>query len=179
MFDIIREDLRVKARFCCGNDSTKSLMRVLVWDGTFATMYYRASQFCYRHHLGVVGAILNQLNAILTHATIGRGAVFGPGLVILHSIGLSINSAVRAGSNIYIEKGVSIGSDKGHAPVLGNNIYIGAGACIIGKVTVGNNVRISANAVVMRDVPDDASVVAPPSLVLKLGSKKPDIGTSA
>ena len=176
MFNLIRADLRAKARWCCCGDTPQQVLRVLVWDGTFATMFYRASQFCYRHHLGLIGAILNQLNPILTHAVIGRRAQFGPGLIILHSIGLVINSGVQGGSNITIENGVTIGAEKGQAPILGNNVYIGAGARIIGGVRVGNNVRIGANAVVVKDVPDHATVVGIPARVVRLGDQRVDSG---
>jgi len=172
MFDLIREDLRAKARYSCGGDSLKQVLRVLGWDGTFATMFYRASQFCYRNHLGLIGAILNQLNPILTHAVIGRRAEFGPGLIILHSIGLVVNTGVRAGTHCTMENGVTIGAEKGRAPVLGNHVYIGSGARIIGGVTVGNNVRIGANAVVVKDVPDNATVVGVPARIVRIGNQK-------
>jgi serine O-acetyltransferase len=162
MFDTFQADVRAKAQWCqC------SPVRALFWDGTFATMIYRMSQWCYRHHLGPVGAIFNQLNPILTHAVIGRGADFGPGLVILHSIGLVINTGVRGGSKIVLENGVTIGAEKGRAPVLGDNIYVGSGARIIGGVRVGNNVRIGANAVVVKDIPDDSTAVGIPAKVIK------------
>ena len=179
MFDLIREDLRAKARYSCGGDSLKQVLRVLGWDGTFATMFYRASQFCYRHHLGLIGAILSQLNPILTHAVIGRRAQFGPGFIILHSIGLVINTGVQGGSNITIENGVTIGAEKGHAPVLGDNVYIGAGARIIGNVRVGNDVRIGANAVVVKDVPDNATVVGIPARVVRIGDRKIELSDNS
>ncbi|MEI8314497.1 MAG: serine acetyltransferase [Verrucomicrobiota bacterium] len=172
MFDLIREDLRAKARWCCGSDIPRHVLRVIVWDGTFATMFYRASQFCYRHHLGLLGAILNQLNPILTHAVIGRRAEFGPGLIVMHSIGLVVNTGVRAGTHCTIENGVTIGAEKGRAPVLGNHVYIGSGARIIGGVTVGNHVRIGANAVVIKDVPDYATVVGIPARVVRISNQQ-------
>ena len=172
MFDIIREDLRAKARWCCAGDAPKHVLRVLGWDGTFATMLYRASQFCYRNHIGFIGAVINQLNPILTHAVIGRRAQFGPGFIILHSIGLVINTGVQGGRNITLENGITIGADKGRAPLLGDNIYIGAGARIIGGVRVGNNVRIGANAVVVKDVPDNATVVGIPARVVRISDQK-------
>lgn len=172
MFDLIREDLRAKARYCCGGDSSNQVLRVLAWDGTVATMFYRASQFCYRNRLSLIGAILNQLNPILTHAVIGRRAQFGPGFIILHSIGLVINTGVIAGRNLTLENGITIGADKGRAPVLGDNVYIGAGARVIGGVRVGNNVRIGANAVVIKDVPDNATVVGVPARVVRIGDQR-------
>lgn len=63
-------------------------------------------------------------------------------------------------------------ADKGRAPVLGNNVYIGAGARIIGNVRVGNNVRIGANAVVVNDIPDDATAVGVPARVVRIGNQK-------
>jgi serine O-acetyltransferase len=159
---LFMDDMRAKARWC-----NCSLARALFWDGTFATMIYRMSQWCYRHRLGLLGAFLNQLNPILTHAVIGREAKFGPGFVILHSIGLVINTGVRGGANIILENGVTIGAEKGQAPVLGSNIYVGSGARIIGGVQIGNNIRIGANAVVVKDIPDNATAVGVPAQVVK------------
>jgi serine O-acetyltransferase len=172
MFDILKEDLQAKARWYAGPQGTPSLLRMLASDGTFTSILYRASRFCYHHHLGWIGAFFSQLNPILTHATIGRGASFGPGLVIVHSVGLVINTNVRGGRNIVMEHDVTIGAEKGATPVLGDNIFIGAGARIIGGVRIGNNVRIGANAVVVKDVPDEATVVGVPARIVRMGDRK-------
>jgi serine O-acetyltransferase len=164
------QDLRAKAEWY----ETTSLVRALLSDGTTATALYRAMRWCQRLRLSPLAAILYRLNAFISHAVIGRGAEFGPGFVILHSIGVVINSQVRAGSDVVIEHGVTIGAEKGQSPVLGDHIFIGAGAKIIGPVRIGSYVKIGANAVVTRDVPDGATVVGVPARVVRLYGRRVD-----
>ncbi len=86
--------------------------------------------------------------------------------------GIFISQGAKIGNNCVIFHQVTIGSNnlkdsKGYgAPQIGNNVYIGAGAKIIGNVKVGNNVRIGTNAVVVKDIPDNATVVAPDAIVI-------------
>jgi serine O-acetyltransferase len=127
---------------------------------------YRASQSLYRWHLGPLGALLLRVSSVLTQAVLGRGTDFGPGFVILHSTGVVINGKVRGGRNVFVEHGVTIGEEKGKVPVLGNDVFIGAGAKIVGNVTIGDRVKIGANAVVVKDVPSDSTAVGIPARVL-------------
>jgi serine O-acetyltransferase len=170
LFETFVQDLRAKAQWY----ETESLLRALISDGTTATALYRAMRFCQRSGLGPLAAILYRVNAFVGHAVIGRGADFGPGLVILHSIGVVINSQVRAGRNVVIEHGVTIGAEKGQSPVLGDDLFIGAGAKIIGPVRIGSRVKIGANAVVTKDVPDGATVVGVPARVVRLNGQRVD-----
>jgi serine O-acetyltransferase len=163
MIRYLREDFRQKARWNYGDESLKSTLKAWVTDGSFTMAAYRASQSCYRLRLGFLGAIFLKLSAVLTQAVIGRRADFGPGFVILHSTGVVINGKVRGGKNVFVEHGVTIGEEKGGVPVLGDDIFIGAGAKIIGGIRIGDRVRIGANAVVIRDVPDDATAVGIPA----------------
>ena len=73
---------------------------------------------------------------------------------------------VVIGSNVTITHGVTIGHVNGAAPILLNNIYVGPGACILGGITIGNNVVIGANAVITKDIPDNAIVVGNPSRII-------------
>src|SRR6185369_9532517 len=99
---------------------------------------------------------------------IGRGAEFGPGFVLFHSQGVVINGKVRGGSNIHLHHQVTIGDDgAGNYPSLGNNIRCGAGAKIIGGVTIGDGARVGANAVVVHDVAPDTTVVGIPAKPVK------------
>lgn len=106
--------------------------------------------------------------------------VFGPGLCINHSEAVVVNGFARVGSNCRINAGVNIGSfgrydgksAEDNAPAIGNNVYIGPGAKIFGKIRIGDNVAIGANAVVLKDVPDNATVVGVPGRILEnRGSK--------
>ena len=137
-------------------------------DGSTAQILYRLMRFCQTHHLKPLAAVVYRWNALISQVVIGRGAEIGPGLVILQSFGIVINSSVRAGRNLVLEHGVTIGAEKGQSPVLGDNVFIGAGAKIIGPVRVGSDVKIGANAVVTRDLPDGATAVGIPARVVRI-----------
>jgi len=98
---------------------------------------------------------------------IGVKARFGPGFVLIHPIGVVINSSVRGGSNVWLESGVVIGDNRGRSPVLGDDVFVGSGAKVIGGLTVGNRAQVGANAVVTRDVPADVTVVGIPARPLE------------
>jgi serine O-acetyltransferase len=161
-------DLRKKAEWY---EST-SLARALLSDGTSAMILYRAMRFCQRLRLSPLAAILYRVNAGIGHAVIGRGADFGPGFVILHSFGVVINSQVRGGRNVVIEHGVTIGAEKGQSPILGDDVFIGAGAKVIGAVRIGSRAKVGANAVVTKDVPEGATVVGIPARVVRLNGER-------
>jgi serine O-acetyltransferase len=83
--------------------------------------------------------------------------------VLIHSNGVVINGAVRGGENVLIEHQVTIGAEKRDSPVIGNGVFIGAGAKIVGAVTIGDNARVGANAVVTKNVDADTTVVGIPA----------------
>ena len=89
--------------------------------------------------------------------------------------GIVVSNQAKIGSNVTILQQVTIGikdfSTKG-APIVGNNVTIGAGAKLIGPIKVGNNVTIGANAVVTKDIPDGATVVGNPGRVIRIGNRK-------
>lgn len=97
---------------------------------------------------------------------IGRSAEIGAGFYIGHYGGLTISAHARIGKNVYVSQLVTIGvSGQGEyrgAPTIGDNVYIAPGAKVFGKIHVGNNVKVGANAVVYKDVPDNAIVVLDP-----------------
>ena len=161
-------DLRLKAQWSYGaSRGAGPMLRVLLTDGSMAIVCYRLMQWSRRHHLVPLEMLANRLGGILCNCFIGRGAEFGRGFVLLHADGVVINRLVRGGDNIYVEHQVTIGADRGTSPVLGNNIFIGAGAKILGPITIGDGARIGANAVVVKDVPAYATVVGVPARVVR------------
>ena len=174
MLSLIRNDLRRKAQLFGLRPGALGVARMLFSDGTTAQVLYRLTQYCQNHHLKPVAFILYRINHLVAHCVIGRGAEFGPGLAIMHSVGLVVNTRVRAGANIILEHGVTIGDAKGRVPELGDNVFVGAGAKVIGGVHVGNDVKIGANAVVVHDVPDGATVVGIPARVVRMYGKRLD-----
>lgn len=160
-------DLRLKARWCYGADGGRQIIKVCLTDGTAAMVCYRLQQWARRWRLTPLELVLCRLNAICCNCIIGRGAEFGPGFVLIHATGVVINGRVTGGHTVLIEHQVTIGAERGKSPVLGNEIFIGAGAKVVGSVTVGNGARIGANAVVVKDVPALATVGGVPARVLR------------
>jgi serine O-acetyltransferase len=109
--------------------------------------------------------------AIKTGIQINPGARIGEALYMPHFGGIVVNPAATIGKNCYLSHNVLIG--KVHAgkragvPTVGNAVFIGAGAVILGNVKIGNNAAIGANSVVINDVPDDAFVAGAPAKVVK------------
>jgi|GEM_PF-2926612 len=97
---------------------------------------------------------------------LARRAQIGEGLFIPHYGGIIVSSSAKIGRNVEISHGVTIGhsgqGDKRGVPVIGDNVFIGPGAMLIGKIHIGNNVKIGANAVIHKDVPDNAVAVLDP-----------------
>lgn len=163
----LRTDLRAKSIWFHGRASAGLSLRMLLSDGSLCLVLYRLMSALRRWRLGPLAAAVYKLNAFLTGAVVGRGAEFGPGLVVLHSVGLVVNTAVKAGANAVLESGVVIGAEKGQSPTFGDRVFLGAGAKVIGGVRVGNDVRVGANAVVLDDLPDAVTAAGIPAKVVK------------
>ena len=161
-------DIKAKARWLYGDDTFAKVCKTLLTDGTFAMIVYRLMQTSQRCRLSPLAMLFNKLNVLVGQCIIGRGADFGSEFVLVHSQGVVINSGVRGGARIAIEHQVTIGAEKRQAPILGNNIFIGAGAKVLGSVKIGNDVKVGANAVLTNDVPDGATVVGVPARVVRL-----------
>ena len=97
MFSTLIEDIRQKALWYELPPTPKSLLHMCFSDGSTAQILYRAMRYCQTHHLKILAFFLYRLNVFAGHVVIGRGAELGPGLVILHSFGIVINSSVQAG----------------------------------------------------------------------------------
>ncbi len=128
---------------------------------------YRCMQASQKLHLPPLAMFFNKLNVIFGNCVIGRGANFGPGFVLIHSLGVVINGAVRGGENVRLEHQVTIGAERNESPTLRDDLFVGAGAKILGAVTVGSHVRIGANAVVVTDLPDGVTAVGIPAKVVR------------
>ncbi len=106
--------------------------------------------------------ILPQLNSLCLGGVRAEG-----GLCILHGFGIVINSNCEIGKNCTILQNVTIGWNKDGCPKIGDDVYIGAGAIIIGNIIIGNNVKIGAGTVVTKNVPDNCTVVGNPARIIK------------
>lgn len=132
----------------------------------------RASQFCYRHKLKGLAKILAMMNIILFGIEVSPRVEIGAGLFLPHTVGTIIGAA-RIGDNVTIMQGVTLGAKEPDMaftiekrPVIGDGVTIGAGAKVIGGITVGNDAVIGANAVVVHDIPANVTAVGIPAKVL-------------
>ena len=160
-------DIRQKRQILADEGYQVSMLRTLLSDGSSANALYRATYWLVSHYLSPLAIITLWSNRVINGCVIGASAKFEQGFVIMHPVGVVINSKVVGGQNIVVESGVVIGDEKGQAPVLGSNIFIGAGAKVIGGITIGDNVKSGANAVVVKDVPSNVTVVGIPAKIIR------------
>ena len=167
LFGLVASDLRAKAEWNYGRVALVTLLKDILTDGTAAMVWYRLMQWARRWRLVPLELLFNRVNTFYCNCVIGRGAEFGPGFVLVHGTGVVINGGVRGGSNVKLEHQVTIGAERRQSPVLGDDVFVGAGAKVIGPVAVGSGARVGANAVVVRDVPAHATVVGIPARVVR------------
>lgn len=168
LFSLICSDITAKALWLYGDTRWRNRIKARFTDGTSAMILYRWMQWAQRWHLAPLAMIFNKLN-VMGGCIIGRGADFGPEFVLIHSQGVVINASVRGGRGVMVEHQVTVGAEKGASPVIGDHVFIGAGAKVIGPVTLGNRCKVGANAVVLDDVPEGATVVGIPARVVNGG----------
>jgi serine O-acetyltransferase len=140
-----------------------SMLRLWLSDGTSANALYRCMRWAADYRLVPIAYFFQYINKILNGCVIGIHADFGPGFVLMHPVGVIINSKVTGGENITLESGVVIGDNKGVSPVLGSDIFVGAGAKIFGGIAIGSGSSIGANAVVCKDVAEGALMLGVPA----------------
>ena len=167
LMQLLHADLRAKAQWCYGDTRAKDILRALLTDGTAAMIWYRLMQWARRWRLTPLEMVFGKISAIGCQCVIGRGAEFGPGFVLIHSSGVMINGRVRGGEHVYLEHQVTIGAERNQSPTLGDHVFVGAGAKIIGPVEIGSHCRIGANAVVIDDIPPGSTAVGIPAKVVR------------
>ena len=174
LFSLIASDLRAKSQWCYESTSWSAICKTLLTDGSAAMIWYRLMQWARRWRLVPLEMLFNKANAICCNCIIGRGAEFGPGLVLIHSTGIVINGQVKGGKGVHLEHQVTIGAERRASPVLGDQVFIGAGAKVIGDLSIGSHARIGANAVVLSDIPEYATAVGIPAKVVRI-RRVPDV----
>ncbi len=148
----------------------------LLYSGFHAVLWYRVAHFFHRHHLYFLARLISQTGRLFTGVEIHPGAQIGRGLLIDHGSGVVIGDNADIGDTCTMSHGVTLGgTGKGKGkrhPTLGNNVMVGSGAKILGPFTVGDGARIAAGAVVLAEVPPDATAVGVPAKVVRLSGKR-------
>jgi len=148
---------------------------IFLYSGFHALVYHRVSHFLYKHKLFFLARWNSQIARHKTGIEIHPGATIGDGLFIDHGMGVVIGETAVIGNNCTIYHGVTLGG-RGHQkgakrhPEIGDNVLIGAGAKILGPVTIGSGSSIGANAVILHDVPNNSTVVGVPGKIVKIES---------
>ena len=148
---------------------------LLLYPGVHAVIYHRIANWCYHHHLKFVARCVSQWSRFWTGIEIHPGATIGKRLVIDHGMGIVIGETAEIGDDCLIYHGVTLGGtgkDQGKRhPTIGNNVLISSGAKVLGPFKVGDNARIASNAVVLREVPEDATAVGIPAQIVRIAGK--------
>jgi serine O-acetyltransferase len=177
LIDELQSDLRAKQALYSQYGDHHSMLRIVLADGTIANILYRLQSAFVRWKLLPFALLVHYANKWMNGCVIGVKAQFGPGLVLIHPIGVVVNSSVCAGKNIFIESSVVIGDNRGKIPVLGDDIFIGSGAKIIGGVHLGTGARVGANAVVLHSVAAGSTVVGIPARPVSVRKTDKDHGS--
>lgn len=132
---------------------------------------YRLSHWLKQHRIPLLPGLLTLLIFLLYNSKLPAGARIGKGSRLGYGgIGVVIHDRAVIGAHVMIGPNVTIGGRSGHyeVPVIGNNVDISTGAKVLGPIKIGNNVIIGANAVVIKDVPDDAVVAGVPARIIRI-----------
>lgn len=171
------EDIRVAQE---KDPAAKSFIEiVLLYQGLHALVVYRVAHFLYKARLFFLARFLSQMARFFTGIEIHPGALIGKRFFIDHGMGVVIGETAIIGDDVLLYQGVTLGGtglEKGKRhPTIGDNVVIGGGAKVLGNIVVGDNSYIGANAVVIKDVPPNSTVVGIPGRVTKQDGKKIDV----
>jgi serine O-acetyltransferase len=174
MFKNLRETIEAyKARDPAARSSLEVL---LLYPGVKAIIYHRIAHWFYRHKMCFIARWISNRSRHKTGIEIHPAAKIGKRLVIDHGMGIVIGETAEIGDDVLLYQGVTLGGtgkDKGKRhPTVGNNVLIGAGAKVLGPFKVGDNSRIAANAVVLKEIPPDSTAVGVPARVVRIAGEK-------
>jgi serine O-acetyltransferase len=168
LFSLIREDV---ANVVEHDPAAKSRLEVfLCYSGLHAVWFYRVNHWLWNHGLYLLGRMLSQAARFLTGIEIHPGAKIGRRLFIDHGVGVVIGETAIVGEDVTLYQGVTLGGTgkeqgKRH-PTIEDGVVVGDGAKILGNIIVGKNCRIGAGSVVLRNVPEDSTVVGVPGHII-------------
>ena len=174
MFKHLREDI---ASVFERDPAARTTWEVLTcYPGLHALLFHRLGHWFWGHGLRWLGRLTSHVGRWLTGIEIHPGAKIGRRVFIDHGMGVVIGETAEIGENTTLYHGVTLGGttwNKGKRhPTLGRNVVVGAGAKILGPIKVGDGAKIGSNAVVVKDVPEGATVVGIPGRIVEAGPTK-------
>jgi serine O-acetyltransferase len=173
MFKQVREDISTIFE---RDPAVKSYMEVILcYPGLHAVISHRIAHFLYKRKLFLLARLLSQISRFFTGIEIHPGAVIGKRFFIDHGSGIVIGETTEIGDDVTLYQGVTLGGtgkDKGKRhPTIQHNVTIGAGAKVLGPITIGHNSKIGAGAVVVRCIPPYCTAVGVPAHVVKCAAR--------
>lgn len=176
MFKQYMEDVR---SFIAHDPATENPLEViLLYPGFKALRSHKRANWFFKHNMPFIARAISQRSAHKTGIEIHPGATIGRRVVIDHGHGIVIGETAEVGDDVMIYQGVTLGGTgkdigKRH-PTIESGVMIGAGAKVLGPITVGKNAKVAAGAVVVRDVEPNSTVVGVPGEVVKIDGERVD-----
>jgi len=168
MFESFRRDIRAAME---RDPAARSRLEVLLcYPGVHALAFHRVAHRFWRWGWVVPARLVSHLGRFFTGIEIHPAARIGPGVFIDHGMGVVIGETAELGENVTLYQGVTLGGtslkrEKRH-PTLGRNVVVGAGAAILGAITIGDGSRVGGGSVVVKDVPPNSVVVGVPGKII-------------
>ncbi|MCG3087860.1 serine O-acetyltransferase [Sporosarcina cyprini] len=168
MFKRMREDIR--CIFEQDPAARSTIEVVLTYSGLHAIWAHRFAHALYKRKFLFLARVVSQVSRFFTGIEIHPGAVIGRRLFIDHGMGIVIGETCEIGDDVTLYQGVTLGGtgkEKGKRhPTLHNNVLVASGAKVLGSITIGENSKVGAGSVVLKDVPPDSTVVGIPGKVV-------------
>lgn len=168
IFSRIKEDIQTVFR---EDPAARSLLEVLLcYPGLHATWNYRIAHWLWTHHVKLLARYFSHVGRFFYGIEIHPGATIGRRFFIDHGMGVVVGETTEIGDDVLIYQGVVLGGvshekQKRH-PTLGNKVVVGAGAILLGPIIIGDEARVGAGSVVIKDVPEGATIVGVPGRVI-------------
>ncbi|EQF25280.1 serine O-acetyltransferase [Clostridioides difficile CD160] len=175
MFKKINKDIE----YIMKNDpAARSKIEVfLLYPSVHAMIMHRMAHALYKKKMLFTARLISQISRFMTGIEIHPGAKMGEGILIDHGMGVVIGETAEVGNRVTIYQGATLGAtgkDTGKRhPTVGDDVLIGAGTKILGPLNIGSNSKIGANSVVVKDVPNGATVVGIPAKIVKIRNLEP------
>ena len=149
---------------------------ILAYSGLHALLFHRFSHWLYSRGLRTFPRLISQLARFITGIEIHPGAEIGCGFFIDHGMGVVIGETAEIGDNVTLYQGVTLGGtgkERGkRRPTIGSNVVVGAGAKVLGNIIIGDDAKIGAGSVVLKDVAENSTVVGIPGRVVSRDGRR-------